>query len=134
MGEQTYGRLVINTYTASGAIPVPQSTVRIRGADEDNRFIEYSLLTDENGATPTVNLPAPNASYSLTQNPTHSPFSSYDVEIIKDGYYTKRILKVPIFSGVTAILPIAMLPFIPYSDGGKMPNGNVNAEINEKEL
>ena len=91
MADQSYGRLVINTYTGSGAIPVPSATVRIRGSDESNRFIEYSVLTDEDGISPTVNLPAPDISYSLTQNPSESPFSSYDIEIMKDGYYTKKI-------------------------------------------
>ena len=134
MADQSYGRLVINTYTGSGAIPVPSATVRIRGSDESNRFIEYSVLTDEDGISPTVNLPAPDISYSLTQNPSESPFSSYDIEIMKDGYYTKRIFTIPIFSGVTSILPVSMLPFVPYSDGGKFPNGNVNATISEKEF
>lgn len=134
MAEQSYGGLVINAYTGSGAIPVPNATVRIRGSEESNRFIEYSVLTDEDGISPTINLPAPNVSYSLTQNPAESPFSNYDIEIIKDGYYTKRIFTIPIFSGVTSILPVTMLPFIPYSEGGKIPSGNINAVINEKEF
>ena len=134
MAEQSYGKLIINTYAASGAIPVPNSTVRIRGSDENNRFIEYSVLTDENGITPAVNLPTPDVSYSLTQNPGESPFSNYDVEVIKEGYYTKKLYTIPIFSGITSILPVTMLPFIPYSEGGQYPRGNVDAQIQEKEL
>ena len=133
MAEQSYGKLVINTYAGSGAIPIAGSTVRIRGADENNRFTEYSVLTDEDGVSPTVTLPTQNISYSLTQNPKEAPYSNYDIEIIKDGYYTKMIFSVPIFSGVTSILPVTMLPFIPYSEGGKFPSGNVNAQIYEKE-
>ena len=134
MAEQSYGRLVINTYTGSGAIPIPGATVRIRGSGEDNRFIEHSVLTDEDGISPTINLPTPDVSYSLTQNPSQAPYSNYDIEVIKDGYYTKRILTVPIFSGITSILPVTMLPFVPYSEGGKYPSGNVNATIDEKEI
>lgn len=133
MAEQSYGRLIINTYAGSGAIPIPNSTVRIRGVDENNRFIEYSVLTDEDGTSPTINLPTQDISYSLTQNPAEAPYSNYDVEVIKDGYYTKKIYSVPIFSGVTSILPVTMLPFIPYSEGGKLPSGNVDARIYETE-
>ena len=134
MAEESTGALVINTYTGSGAIPVPLSTVRVRGADENNRFIEYSVLTDEDGVSPTISLPTPDVSYSLTPNPKEAPYSNYDIEVIKDGYYTKRIYTVPIFSGITSILPVAMLPYVPYKDGGKYPSGNVNARVEEKEF
>lgn len=133
MTNKSNGTLVINTYAGSGAIPISTATVRIRGADEDNRFIEYSVLTDEDGISPAVNLPAPDASYSLTQHPSEAPYSNYDVEVIKDGYYTKKIYTVPIFSGITSILPVAMIPFIPYSEGGKTPVESVDATISVKE-
>ena len=42
----SYGQLEIRATKANGALPVKDAIVRIKGAEEENRFIVYSVLTD----------------------------------------------------------------------------------------
>ena len=104
------GTLRIRTYTASGALPVAGAIVRIRGAEENNRNVSYSVTTDRDGLTPKVLLPAPNVDYSLSPDPMESPFAVYDVEITASGYYPKRIIGLTIFSGVDSLQLVNMIP------------------------
>ena len=58
------GTLTVRTYTASGALPVKNSLVRITGVDENNRFVDLTLLTDEDGITRLISLPTPDRGFS----------------------------------------------------------------------
>ena len=84
------GRLYVRAYTASGALPMPDTVVRITGVDEGNRYISFSRLTDENGVVLFDNLPAPTLNYSLSPSPAEVPYSVYDIEASKEGYYSKK--------------------------------------------
>jgi hypothetical protein len=101
---------------------------RITGGEESNRDIARSLITDNDGITPKVKLPTPKRSYSLTPEDEESPFALYDVEVTAEGYFTKRIIGVAIFSGINAILPVNMIPESD-SPNANYPKGNVNSVI-----
>ena len=127
------GTLRIRAYTAGGALPVKGAIVRITGAGEDNGLISYSLVTDRDGQTEAVTLPAPSINYSLAPNPAELPYSLYDVVITAPGYLTKRINGLTVFSGVNSVQLINMIP------GSKeqpddYPRGNVNSVIPESDL
>lgn len=126
------GSLRIRTYTAGGALPVAGAVVRITGAEEDNRFVAYSLITDRDGLTEKVFLPAPSVDYSLSPSPAESPFSVYDLEITASGYFSKKINGLTVFSGIDSIQLVNMIPRsnTPIVD---YPRGNVNAIIPENE-
>ena len=104
------GTLRIRAYTAGGALPVSGAIVRIRGAEENNRNISYSVVTDRDGLTPKVTLPAPNVDYSLSPDPAESPFAVYDVEITASGYYPKRIIGLTVFSGIDSVQLVNLIP------------------------
>lgn len=125
------GTLRIRAYTASEALPIPNAVVRISGAEELNRLVSYSLLTDRNGITEAVTLPAPSLSYSLSPSPAEAPYALYDVEISANGYYSKVIKGVSVFSGVNSVQLANMIP----NSGGAQdyPRGNVNTLIPENE-
>lgn len=128
----SYGSLRIRTYTAGGALPVSSALVRIQGAEEGNRFVMHTLLTDRDGLTEKVILPAPAVQYSLSPSPAESPYSVYDVEISADGYYTKRIEGLTVFAGIDSVQLVNMIP----SSGAPIesfPRGNVNATIPNNE-
>lgn len=127
------GKLRIRAYTASGALPVENALVKIRGAEEDNRLVAYTLVTDSDGLTPEVNLPAPSLEYSLSPDPAEAPYSIYDVEISAPGFYTKRISGLTIFPGVNSIQLVNM---IPYSGEGYQdyPRGNINTIIPDNNI
>ena len=121
-------RLTVKT-TAGGVLPVVGAVVRIRGSDEENRFVEYSLLTDIDGLTPAILLPTPKREASLSPRAVEAPYSSYDVEIIKSGFYTKRLVGMAMFSGIDAILPIDMIPL-----GEGEPNTTLNIMLTQNEM
>lgn len=123
-----YGTLLIRAYVAESAVPVADVEVSIRGADASNKDVIYYVITDSDGVTDRIKLPAPSASLSLAPSPGALPYSNYDLEITKDGYYTKNIRSVPIFAGVSADLPVNM---IPNTEGSEFPIGNINAVITE---
>lgn len=110
MNYEDFGTLRIRATSASGAIPILGAIVKIIGGEEFNSGVAKSVITDYDGITPKVNLPAPKRSYSLTPEERESPFALYDVEITADEYNSKRIIGVAIFSGIDAILPINMVP------------------------
>ena len=129
MNYAGYGNIRIRTYTAGGALPVEGTVVRIYGTDDYNKDIKYSLVTDSNGITEELSLPAPAKTFSTSPGAKESPYSVYNIEITKNGYYPKRIDNVPIFSGTTAVLPIEMVPLSYTSDGSVSPNNNLIAVI-----
>ncbi len=127
------GSLRIRTFTAGGALPVKDAIVRITGAGEDNRTVSYSLVTDRDGLTEVVSLPAPSVNYSLSPNPAELPFSVYDIVITAPGYLTKRINGLTVFSGVNSVQLINMIPGSgEYPDA--FPRGNINSVIPESDL
>ena len=127
------GGLRIRAYTAGGALPVGGATVRIFGAEENNREVVYSLVTDRDGLTPEVLLPAPSVSYSLEPNPSEQPYALYDVEIIARGYFTRRINGLTVFPDISSVQLINMIP----DSGNGMsdyPRGNINTVIPENSI
>ena len=128
-----FGNIRVRTYTAAGALPVEGTLVKIYGADEYNTDVKYSILTDIDGITEMLSLPAPSMAYSTSPGAPESPYAVYNVELVKDGYYPKKINNVPIFSNTTAVLPIEMIP-ISYSENGEiMRKDNLNSTVYENE-
>ncbi len=128
MNYDDFGTLRIRATSASGAIPITGAIARITGGEEFNRDIAKSLVTDSDGVTPKTTLPTPNRSYSLTPKDEESPFALYDVEVTAEGYFTKRIIGVAIFSGINAILPVNMIPESS-SQNANYPKGNINSVL-----
>lgn len=129
MAEE-YGTLMVRTYTA-GALPVEEAVVRIKGADETNRTVVYSLVTDLDGVSETVTLPAPPKALSESPDTVGIPYSLYDVEVYADGYYPKRIYGVTVFSGVKTLIELNMIPTSENPDDylEDYPRGNVNSVV-----
>ncbi len=123
------GTLVVKTFTASEAIPVADSLVRISGAGEYNGEVHYTLLTDEDGVTEVVTLPTPLKSTSLTPDAIGAAFAIYDVTVSREGYYTKTVRGVTVFADVESVLTVAMIPFVSNGDGGSTPQGNLYTDI-----
>ena len=128
------GKLYVRAFTAGGALPVRDAVVRISGADENNRYVTFSILTDVNGVAAFDNLPAPIPAYSLSPSPAETPFSVYDVEASKEGYYSKKINDVAVFPGEVAVLPINMIPVTLGNGGSNYPLGTLDTTVVENEL
>lgn len=128
------GVLYIRAFTAGDSLPVENVLVRIKGADEENRLVEYSFLTDRNGLTGSVSLPTPQKSYSLSPGAEESPFATYDVEIFGNGFYRKRFFNVAVFADTVSVQPVSMIPVSSYPDESVYPDGNLDVIIEENEF
>ena len=128
-----YGTLVVRATTASGAYPVAGVNVSITGVSEIGKSTRLSLLTDENGLTQTVLLPAPPRSQSLSPENNGEPYAKYDVEVFKEGYYRKKLFDVAIFPGIASTLPVNMIPVTPYNEAENGPKDSETAIITQNE-
>lgn len=128
---EDYGILIIRATTASGAYPVADVNVSVRGVSDIGSDVEISVLTNQDGATQPILLPTPPRSLSLTPENAQEPFSRYEIEIYKEGFYRKKLFDVAVFAGITSVLPVNMIPVTEYNTGENEPIGNQNAVITE---
>ena len=133
MKYDSEGFIQISAYTAAGALPVPDISVRISGSEEGNKGLEYLVKTDRNGLTEVIALPTPSASYSLSPNAPEQPYAKYDVRASRDGFYEKTVYDVAVFSGVKAILPLEMIPDSGMTRGTSAPTSSNSSIISENE-
>ncbi len=111
MDKENVGYLRIRVYGGDEAFPVEGAIVLVSKADGENgeNGVIRSLRTDASGVTESVALPAKPKSLSETPGNV-DPFAVYNVEIKKDGYYTVNDINVPVFEGVSATLPVRLIP------------------------
>lgn len=134
MNSTDQGILQVRVYRASEALPIPNAIVRIMGADEYSSDVKISKLTDSDGTTEEIKLPTPGISLSLTPSPPSAPYSVFDIDVTKEGYYPKKIFNVPIFAGTKASLPIEMIPIAYNGNGDIIQIENLNSVIYENDL
>lgn len=101
------GYLMIQARTAHDALPL--SGVQIRVTDGQGNTI-YELTTDESGETERVELETLDRSLSLDPNHAGTPFLSYDVLALADGFHSVHVTGIPILEGETAIQQIDFIP------------------------
>lgn len=121
MTEESYGFLSVSVRTAGGALPVSGAIITVRSDDGENSDVIAVMYSDAGGITESYRLPAPPKSYGLSPN-GGIPYKYYNIDTDKEGYYSVRNVKVPIYAQVTAIQPIDMVPVALYSDQGAFPN------------
>jgi len=124
-----FGKLVVRAFSAGGAIPISGATVIVRGAGEENRDVTYSLITDIDGVTEEISLPAPDALYSQSPGATETPYGLYDVYVSAKDYYTKTVKNVAVFDGVRTTLPVNMIPKAIHDNNVTYPRDNLNTVI-----
>ena len=127
------GTLVVNAFTAGGALPVPGTVVRITGVDEENRTVEYSVITDIDGITEKISLPTPSRQLSLSPGSTEQSYAQYNIEISAPGYYTKRLFNVAVFEGTETLQQVNMIPLPENERGVTYPRDNLNTVVRENE-
>lgn len=101
------GYLMIQARTAHDALPL--SGVQIRVTDGQGNTI-YELTTDESGETERVELETLDRSLSLDPDYAGTPFLSYDVLALADGFHSVHVAGIPILEGETAIQQIDFIP------------------------
>ncbi len=133
MKFEDFGILSVITTSANSSLPVEGSLVRISGSQEENSFIDYSVVTVIDGTTEKINLPAPSKPYSLSPGAAEVPFGLYRIEVRNRGFFTKIIENVPVFSGVTTSLPVNMIPSPIHENNIEYPRNTLDTLIRENE-
>ena len=107
------GRLIVHVTTARGAIPLEGALVTVTNYAPEFEVgrgdVIVSTVSGRDGNTASLSLAAPAVSGSLTPG-TPQPFSVYNLDVQLDGYYGQSYIALPIFSGITAIQPVDMIP------------------------
>ncbi len=120
-GTTPTGYLKVSVTSGGAAYPVDGAIVLVKNGDGGG--VIYSLRTDSSGQTVTVPLPAKDGALSGSPG-NDEPYRVYSVEVIKDGYHRSLINEVQSFDGVSATLPVNLVPLgygdIPY---GRTPSG-----------
>ena len=133
MKYDSEGFIQINAFTAGGALPVPDISIRISGSEEENIDVDYTMITGRDGTTPSISVPAPAVRYSLSPNPAEQPYARYTIEAYGNGFYPKRLEDVTVFSGVKSLLPIEMIPDAKIIRNVNPPYSSNNSYITEHE-
>ena len=107
MGTQSFGRLRIRC-NSSGAIPVDQATINIVSPNNPEQVYDQ-LVTDANGLTEAIELPAPPVEYSLEPNSTQ-PYSEYTLEISAPGFDNITVSNIQILPEVLSEQEAALIP------------------------
>ena len=103
------GNLKINVVSAIGLIPIPNAAVTISyTGDPETPLME--LTTDRSGQTPTIALPAPPLSLSLTPDAEQQPYSEYNIFVTAEGYEPVFVSGSEIFANELSLQPIRMNP------------------------
>ena len=119
------GYIIIQASTARKAVPVPGAHVTISRYTSEGEVLHKIAVTDVNGKTPVVALPA--ASRELSQQPgVDHPYTSYTVRINAPGYIPVRDFRVPVYGGVTAIQPVELIPLPEPQASGQGEIGSID--------
>ena len=120
MTEESFGFLSVSVRTAGGALPVSDAIITVKSDEGENSDVIAVMRSDAGGITESYRLPAPPKSYGLSPN-AGIPYKYYSIDTDKEGYYSVRNVKVPIYAEVTAIQPVDMIPIALYSDQDAAP-------------
>ena len=124
------GQLQIRVSTENQVFPIEGAVVTVTHSHNADTLLDRVLITDQNGLTPIIDLPTKDRTLSLSpDNPT--PYTTYNVRVTTDGYFTKDFLNLPIYGGVTAVQSVSMIP-LPEGGGDDIPLVIVNNEANEE--
>lgn len=102
------GNLIVYTSIAEQAAPLPG--VRLTVSDESGAVLSR-MTTDASGASQPLDLPAPDASYSLDENNhTVRPYSVYRLTAEADGWQSRILDGVQIFADQQTVARLEFLP------------------------
>ena len=113
MPIENVGYLVVHVTTARGAIPLEGATVSIRSNEDTDTTpradILYATTTNRDGNTERIPLAAPPREASMKPSEV-PPFSTYHLEVRREGYGMQSFVALPIFSGITSVQPVDLIP------------------------
>ena len=107
MDTQSFGRLRVRCNTI-GVLPVDNATVNIVDPNNPEQVYEQ-LVTDANGLTEEIELPAPPFEFSQEPNQIQ-PYSEYTVEVTAPGYENITVSNIQILPEVLSEQEATLTP------------------------
>lgn len=107
--DQT-GYLTVAVTAARGNFPLEGARVRVYSTEAKGIELLATMTTDISGQTDKLPLSAPPFSASQSPDSNVTPYSLYTIETDLEGYYTVQNIRAPIFSGITSVQRVAMIP------------------------
>ena len=102
------GKLKVSVTTEQGYTPIPGVRIEIADMGNPNQTLEV-LETDASGISETVDLDAPPLEYSMEPS-DNQPYSEYNLKISAEGYDSRIISGIQIFSGELGLQSIRLAP------------------------
>lgn len=119
-GATDLASLQVQTFTAREALPVQGALVTITSSHPINGDeLQYVVVTDQNGFTPPVVVPATDRNLTLTPSASAIPITSYDILVVAPGFFRVRNRNVPVYGGIAAVQPVEMIPIPEMGDDGQ---------------
>jgi hypothetical protein len=122
--QENYGYLLVRASSAFGSIPISGATVSVRTANGEDSTLHMMMVTNEDGETEVIPIPAPPAENSLKSGGA-MPYSLVNLEIFADGYYSVSVQNIPIFAGIKSTQNINMIPLPESAWWEKYPNAHI---------
>lgn len=106
------GSLRVEAYASDRAFSVPSARVMVFIELPEGNIAVFDGLTDVNGSTESIRLPAPPK--EISQSPRSEsnprlPYAVYSVYVEHPDYVRAVFTNVPVFSGIESIQPVRML-------------------------
>lgn len=103
------GQLKVQLTSSITNLPIDKATINISYTGVPDSTIE-SLSTDSSGNSEVIELAAPPLEYSLDVSNEKQPYSEYTLEISAPGYNPINISGTEIFSDITALQNLTLVP------------------------
>ncbi len=103
------GYIAARIYTSRGSLPVEGAVVTVLSDTDGTMNIVGKRTTDKNGQIAPIIVSAPDESLSLEPN-SGKVFTTVDVRVDKEGYYTVYIKNVQVFATQTTVVDTPLIP------------------------
>ncbi len=103
------GKLKVQLTSSITNLPIENATINISYTGVPDNTLE-SIQTDNSGNSDTIELAAPPVEYSLEVQNDQQPYAEYTLEISAPGYNPVNIAGAEIFSSVTALQNLSLVP------------------------
>ena len=113
LSRQSTGSLIVETTTdpAIGPLrPLPGIQITVKERQATGERIVAQLVTNANGQTPVIQLPAPPSELTEEPQTTERPYSPYVIEAQGETVIPIQINGTQIFSTIRSIQPIRLTP------------------------
>ncbi|MDY3368167.1 peptidoglycan-binding domain-containing protein [Zhenhengia yiwuensis] len=113
LSRQSTGSLIVETTTdpAIGPLrPLPGIQITVKERQATGKRIVAQLVTNANGQTPVIQLPAPPSELTEEPQTTETPFAPYIIEAQGENVIPTQINGTQIFSTIRSIQPIRLTP------------------------